>query len=520
MGNPLAFIVIALWPFVSLAFYARMGAAWATIWTILGGYLLLPSVTAIQLPLLPNLDKGVAAALGGLIGMALVSRDGQLALPRSPLVRWMMLLYVLAPLVSAADNRDVLIAGPSRIPGMSVYDAVSFALGNAATLVPMVLAASVLGSERGAGRLMRAFTVGGLAYALPILLEVRLSPQLNVWIYGFFAHDFIQMIRYGGYRPMVFLTHGLWVALFAFMAAASAAHIARVRGFAMKPLVMLGFLLVIVVMCKSMGAIVYAVAVVPLILLATPRQQILVAASLGLLVASYPLLRYFGLFPAQALVDLVSAIDTERALSLNFRFTNEAALLEHASERMLLGWSGWGRHMVFDSVSGESISISDGRWIIALGVGGLVGYVIEFGLLLLPIFAAVLRARICPPAIAALTLIHATTLVDLLPNATLTPLSWLITGLLLTAIHNLRKVEVPAVRLMALSAVAGPPLLLGARARLDRAVRVDRAGNPLPGPLVIARSVEARLPILGAHAGDLSLRQARGGPPPGLGRQG
>lgn len=515
MGNPLAFIVIALWPFVALVFYARMGAAWATIWTVLGAYLLLPPVTAIQFPLLPDLDKGGAAALGGLLGLALVSRDGRLALPRSPLVRWMMLLYVIAPLLSAADNRDILITGPGMIAGMTAYDGISFALGNAATLIPMVLAASVLGSERGAQRLLRAFTVAGLAYALPILMEIRLSPQLNVWIYGFFAHDFLQMIRYGGYRPMVFLTHGLWVALFAFMAAASAAHVARLRGFAMQPVLVLGFLLVIVVLCKSMGAILYTVAIVPLILLATPRQQILVAVTLGLLVATYPLLRYFGLFPADALVDLVLAIDAERASSLSFRFANETALLEHATERTLLGWSGWGRHMVFDPVTGAATSVSDGRWIIALGIGGLFGYAIEFGLLLLPIFAAMLRARICPPAIAALTLIHATTLVDLLPNATLTPLSWLITGLLLVAIDNLRTAEVPATRPMALSATAGPPLLLGAPARLDRAVRVDRAGNPLPGPQAAPPGVAARQPMLGAGSGDLHLRGARGGPSAG-----
>ena len=49
-----------------------------------------------------------------------------------------------------------------------------------------------------------------------MLVEVRLSPQINTWIYGFFQHDFIQMMRYGGFRPIVFLPHGLWVAFFAY----------------------------------------------------------------------------------------------------------------------------------------------------------------------------------------------------------------------------------------------------------------------------------------------------------------
>ena len=49
---------------------------------------------------------------------------------------------------------------------------------------------------------------------MPALFEVRFSPQLNIWIYGFFQHDFQQMIRGGSFRPIVFLPHGLWVALF------------------------------------------------------------------------------------------------------------------------------------------------------------------------------------------------------------------------------------------------------------------------------------------------------------------
>ena len=79
-------------------------------------------------------------------------------------------------------------------------------------------------AEEGSERLMlRALLTGGLIYSLPMLVEVRLSPQINVWIYGYFAHDFGQMMRYGGYRPMVFMTHGLWVALFACMAVLAAA---------------------------------------------------------------------------------------------------------------------------------------------------------------------------------------------------------------------------------------------------------------------------------------------------------
>ncbi|MDC7223945.1 MAG: hypothetical protein PQJ60_09405, partial [Spirochaetales bacterium] len=40
-----------------------------------------------------------------------------------------------------------------------------------------------------------------------------MSPQLSRWIYGFHGHAFIQHIRGNGYRPMVFMQHGLMVSL-------------------------------------------------------------------------------------------------------------------------------------------------------------------------------------------------------------------------------------------------------------------------------------------------------------------
>lgn len=43
--------------------------------------------------------------------------------------------------------------------------------------------------------------LGVLWYTIPMLIELRLSPQMNVWVYGFFQHDFIQTVRYGGSLP-------------------------------------------------------------------------------------------------------------------------------------------------------------------------------------------------------------------------------------------------------------------------------------------------------------------------------
>src|SRR5439155_21163091 len=55
--------------------------------------------------------------------------------------------------------------------------------------------------------------IGGLVYVPLCWFEVRMSPQLHVWVYGVRHHAFVQQMRDGGYRPMVFMQHGLMVAM-------------------------------------------------------------------------------------------------------------------------------------------------------------------------------------------------------------------------------------------------------------------------------------------------------------------
>ena len=65
----------------------------------------------------------------------------------------------------------------------------------------------------------RRSSSAALIYAPLCLLELRLSPQLHRWVYGYHQHDFVQTMRDGGYRPMVFMEHGLMVSFW--MAAAA-----------------------------------------------------------------------------------------------------------------------------------------------------------------------------------------------------------------------------------------------------------------------------------------------------------
>ena len=87
---------------------------------------------------------------------------------------------------------------------------------------------------------------------------------------------------------------------------------------------------------------------------------------------------------------------------------------------------------MFDSDTGADISISDGHWVGALGVGGWVRYLFEFGLLCVPLILLFLRCRSYDIGMESsiLALILAANLIDLIPNSGLTPLTWIIAGAL------------------------------------------------------------------------------------------
>src|SRR5205823_6404880 len=125
-----------------------------------------------------------------------------------------------------------------------------------------------------------------------------------------------------------------------------------------------------------------------------------------------------------------------RADSLKTRFDNEDALLNRASERLLFGWGGFGRNRVFSEVSGADTSLTDGRWILTMGNYGLLGFLAEFGLLAVGVFRArtavkYIRSREERILLAALAIIVAINIIELLPNSTLTPWTWLLAGALL-----------------------------------------------------------------------------------------
>ncbi|MCP4618199.1 MAG: hypothetical protein GY844_17410 [Bradyrhizobium sp.] len=438
--NWFATIALLAWPLVALWLYRVRPIGEATIWTILGGYLLLPAGWGIKLPMIPPIDKASIPCVSAFIICLLMRGRNTLAAWRHfGLIEAAALVYVCSPIVTALLNGDDIRGRGAVLPGVGLYDGLSTVEYQLLQILPLVLARQFLRSPRDTELLLRAFVIAGLVYSLPMLLEIRLSPQLHNWIYGYFPHSFLQQIRAGGFRPVVFLGHGLLIAFMAMISIVASASLWRSRTRIVRmlpPVVVTIYLSGVLILCKSVGAVVYTAFLLPLVRFASARLQLRVAAMLAIAALLYPTLRAADLVPTESLLSLSASFSDERAESLATRFYNEKLLLDHASERFWFGWGRFGRNRIIDLETGKEESISDGLWILTMGQLGYVGFLAQFGLWALIVFRAVGAARrIADPIsrnrLAALALILAVYIVDQLPNAPVSPLMWLIAGALL-----------------------------------------------------------------------------------------
>lgn len=441
MPNKFAYLMIIIWPIISIIIFARRPPIEALTWCLVGGYLLLPMKTEINFPGVPAYDKTSAANLSALVGALIYARGPVIRPPREWWLILLMLIYIFSPMATVWGNRDPLIIGSTALPALKPYDALSAAAYKGIDLIPFLLGYNLLKGPKAHRQVLWVLTISALAYSILMLIEVRLSPQLHTWIYGFFPHSFGQQIRDGGFRPVVFLGHGLVVAIFTAMAVVAGAYLAKTRsrvlGVPALPLVI--YLFAVLVLCRSFGALALALFAIPLMVALKGKNLSLVCAIIAIAVLGFPALRGADVVPVQWVADKVAGYSVERSESFQTRIDNENALLTKARQRPLFGWGGYGRNRVFDEFTGEDTSITDGTWIIIVGTYGWVGYLATFGLLCLPMIATWVRRGQLEPATAALSLVLAINLLDLLPNSSLSPLTWLIAGSLVYAAGPIRQ---------------------------------------------------------------------------------
>ena len=361
-----AHIVMIAWIPLVIGLFAVMPARRAVIASFLCAWLFLPMI-GYALPGLPDYTKMSATCVGVLLGVALF--DGARLLSFRPrLIDLPMAAWCVCPFASAISN------------GLGPYEAVSAVLANVITWGLPYLAGRLYFSDlAGLRELAIGIFIGGLVYLPLCLFEIRMSPQLHQLVYGFHQHSFGQTMRFGGWRPTVFMQHGLMVGMW--MAAASliglwlwlTGALKRLWNIPISWLVLA--LMATTLLCKSTGAVAL-LAIGAVALLAAGKLKTLVPVLCLLLVPpTYMALRASGAWSGESLVALVnSAVGVERAQSLDTRFRNETILADKALQRPVFGWGRFGRSRVYDK-TGRDVSVTDGLWMITLGETGLAGLV-------------------------------------------------------------------------------------------------------------------------------------------------
>lgn len=458
--NIFAYAMLYLWPVLAGLGFRTLPLNRAVICSSLAGFLLLPSAVTIELPGLPDLNKN-SIILIGIITTYLGHRRPRRAeaLPRSAV--FLMAMLFASTLGTVLTNADPLRIPGNYIPNLTMYDALGATFSNTLIISVVVIGTRVLSRTEDHREMLFLFGVAMILYSAPALFEIRFSPQIHKWVYGIYPANFDQQMRGGGFRSTVFMSHGLVLAWFLAMGTTALMVFRRsnVRVFGVRVWTLSAYLWVVLLLQKSFGALLLG-GLMYLSLLMRPSRQVGLAAAVAMVFLAYPTVRGAGLVPVEWIHSKVAEYSTERAGSLGTRLTNENQLLARANERPLFGWGGWGRAWIYDPQTGRNTSITDGTWIIVLGCDGWVGYLAHFGLICLPLLGLYRYRRKIPFETAGLAVILSGNLIDMIPNSSLTPITWLTVGALTGALGAVRRSSTVARarRVNALSAAMNPAL--------------------------------------------------------------
>lgn len=234
------------WIAVVLALFSALPARRAAIVSFIGAWLFLPQ-GAFALQGLPDVTRITVTSFSVLLGVLLFDA-GRLMQYRPSWVDLPMVIWYACPLASSITN------------GLGAYDGFSTILQRLATWgAPYLIGRLYFNTLPALRELAIGILIGGLIYVPLCLIEVRFSPQLHRWVYGQRHFDFSQTYRWGGYRPTVFMQHGLMVALWMISATLVAAWLwmsGSLKRLSSIPIsVLFGALLVTSILCKSAGAL-------------------------------------------------------------------------------------------------------------------------------------------------------------------------------------------------------------------------------------------------------------------------
>jgi hypothetical protein len=432
----LTFILLALLP-CTFALFALTNGRRAAIASLLIAWLFLP-VHNIELPNIPDLNKMSIAAISVLLGSTCF--DGGKPFKTKP--RWFdipALIVCLCPILSSWTN------------GLGMYDGLSTALESVFRFGLFYWIGRTYFNNLVAVRELAAgILVGGIIYVPFCIFEMVFSPQLHNIVYGFHAQKFSMALRFGGYRPSVFMESGLalgmWLAATALLAIWMWYHRSFRRLWGVPFVYYVPVLLGTFILSRAAGAYMAFFIGVSVLTACRTFKASWPLMGLVLLIAMYLFLRSTGLWSGTQLITVAERVfGADRASSLEVRIRNDSEMSAKARERVMFGWGGWGRFRMKDD-QGNDISTTDTMWIIMYGQRGLIGLASVYTLYLLPVVGVCRRFPVrmwnhplVAPVIAC-AVILCTFMIDCLMNDMPNPLFTMTAG----ALAGIRPV-VPAV---------------------------------------------------------------------------
>lgn len=454
-------LVILSYPLVAALFFQMMPFRHAVAATVVVGYVILPPLREISLPGLPNLGKSSMPVFAALLlapifvnaraRSASVAPRGQsepslvpLAgwLPKNPLVRSCLVVLALIPIATYATNTQPVIDVNRFSQALRPYDIVVMMNVLLGTCVPFVIARRYLHDDASHRAILLVLAIVGLVLSLATLFEIRMSPRLNIMVYGYFPHDWRQHLRSGGFRPVVFFSHALQLAVFLCMAAIAVIAYFRATEGERRALFFIAaiFLIVVLFLSRSFGIALIAAVFVPLAFILPLRAMVGFAAFCGLFVTLYPAMNALGFNPLSALLPVLEVLRPDRVHSYAFRLEEGRQILEHVAGKPLFGWGIYSRWEATDPRGGTG-TVPDAMWLLILPRYGWLGYFAFYGLIFLPLLLLWKSSKVQAPsaAIAGLALVLAANAVDLIPNSSVTPITLMLAGAIMGYVDRVQQ---------------------------------------------------------------------------------
>jgi hypothetical protein len=405
---------------------------------ILGAFLFLPmsSIKIHGLP--PGLNKTTVVAFAIFSGEILSGVKAKFPLKNSFYDLPNIIYCFVVPLASSLSN------------GLGLYDGVSDIVTRVFTWGVFFWAGRrYFGTPSSMRALTTAMMIGGLIYIPFILFELRMSPMLHKKIYGFFSGSFHQAIRYGGYRPVVFMPHGLVVSIWISATTTITFWLWRTKEItkAWKLPASLAWVALVVstVLCKSANGIIFMFLGIITYFIFNRTHSSKPLRWLLLIIPIYFYLRLSGVISvAQIGTFMARYIDPERLDSLLVRVSQEDFFGARALLHPLFGWGWMDRAWPVDQATGAKlVQVVDSIWIITFGSSGFLGLAscyLSLGLGPLLVLAGSKKykrpneSNTQPYAIDAviLSIVVAFFLIDSMMNSALPPIIILCSGALVT----------------------------------------------------------------------------------------